>query len=69
MDIKKILTHVCDLLRPEASTRRIEIVAELPPDLPLVTADSVRLTQALMNLVVDILYACFDPRIRYGNAA
>ena len=53
VDIKKILTHVCDLLRPEASTRKIEIVAELPPELPLVTADSVRLTQALMNIVIN----------------
>jgi two-component system sensor histidine kinase HydH len=53
VDIKKMVTHVCDLLRPEASTRKIEILAEVDPELPPVTVDSVRLTQALMNIVIN----------------
>jgi two-component system sensor histidine kinase HydH len=55
--IEKIITHVCALLRPEASTRQIEIVAELEPNLPLVTIDSVQISQALLNLLINGLQA------------
>jgi len=57
LDISKIVTHVCNLLRAEASTRQIEIVTRIEKDLPPATADSVRLTQALMNLVINAVQA------------
>ena len=57
VDTAKIITHVCDLLRPEAAARQIELVTELKPDLPFVPADPVRLTQALMNLVINAMQA------------
>ena len=56
-DIPKIVTHVCELLRAEASARQIEIVMQIEHDLPPVTADPVRLTQALMNLVINAVQA------------
>jgi len=55
--IEKIVTHVCALLQPEASSRHIEILAQLEPDLPPVTIDSVRLTQALLNILINSLQA------------
>jgi len=55
--ILKIVAHVCDLLRAEASTRQIEITSQIENDLPSVTADPVRLTQALMNLVINAVQA------------
>jgi two-component system sensor histidine kinase HydH len=57
VQINDLVTHICDLLRPEASTRQIEIVATLQPDLPRVSADSVRLTQALMNVIINGIQA------------
>jgi two-component system sensor histidine kinase HydH len=56
-EIPRIVTHVCELLRAEASTRQIEIITQIEYGLPPVTADPVRLTQALMNLVINAVQA------------
>lgn len=53
----KLVTHVCELLRPEAAAREIEIVTRLEPALPPIMADPVRLTQALLNLVINAMQA------------
>ena len=57
VQIDPIVTHVCDLLRPEASRRKVEIIATVEPALPLITADSVRLTQALLNVIINGIQA------------
>jgi two-component system sensor histidine kinase HydH len=57
VEIKKIVAHVCELLRPEAAARKVEILAGVEPDLPLVRVDSVRLTQALLNLIINGIQA------------
>jgi two-component system sensor histidine kinase HydH len=57
VNISALIQHVCDLLEPEASQRKIEISAELPGDLPHVQGDSVKLTQALVNLVINAIQA------------
>lgn len=57
VEVRRIITHVCDLLRPEASRRQVEITAAVEPDLPLITADSVRLTQALLNVIINGIQA------------
>jgi signal transduction histidine kinase len=57
VDVEGILAHVCDLLRPEAAAREIEIALQVQPSLPRVMADPVRLTQALLNLVINALQA------------
>ena len=57
VEIAKIVAHVCELLRAEASTRQIEIIAQIENDLAAVTADPIRLTQALMNLVINAVQA------------
>jgi two-component system sensor histidine kinase HydH len=56
-EVKKIVMHVCELLRAEASTRQIEITIQVESDLPPAAVDSVRLTQALMNLVINAIQA------------
>ncbi len=52
-----IVSHVCELLRAEAHSRQIELHFAAPADLPVVRGDHVRLTQALMNLVINAMQA------------
>jgi two-component system sensor histidine kinase HydH len=67
--IPKIVAHVCGLLRAEASTRQIEITSQIENNLPSVTADPVRLTQALMNLVINAVQAVEkNGRVQVGAA-
>ncbi len=57
VEIPKIINHVCELMRPEAAAREIEIQVRLQEPLPVLMADGVRLTQALLNLVINGLQA------------
>ena len=57
IEVRKILTHVCELLRPEAASRHIEISSRVEDSLPRVMADPVRLTQALLNLAINAIQA------------
>jgi signal transduction histidine kinase len=57
VDISRVVAHVCELLRPEAAARKIEILTNLASGLPSIQADPVRLTQALMNLVINAMQA------------
>lgn len=69
VEINKIVTHVCELLRPEASARKVEILAEVEPGLPPVTIDSVRLTQTLLNIIINGIQAINGPgRIKVSAA-
>jgi signal transduction histidine kinase len=57
VEIAKVVGHVCELLRPEAASRGIEIVMRLPKSLPSVAADAAQFTQALVNLVINAIQA------------
>jgi len=57
VEVGKVIHHVCELLRPEASTRGVEIVLDVPESLPPLTADPDQLTQALLNLVINAIQA------------
>src|SRR3974390_2240207 len=57
VEVAKVVNHVCELLRPEAAARHIEISAQIQTPLPQIQADSVRLTQALVNLVINAIQA------------
>lgn len=57
IEVSKVISHVCELLRPEAATRGIEIAMNMPDLLPSVAADSAQLTQALVNLVINAIQA------------
>ncbi len=57
VDVPRMITHVCDLLRVEASTRQIDIATQFEAALPNVKADPIRMTQALMNLVINAVQA------------
>jgi signal transduction histidine kinase len=56
-DVRRLVSHVSELLRPEAAAREIQIVTEFQGALPTVMADPVRLTQALVNLVINAMQA------------
>jgi len=57
IEVSNVVTHVCQLLRPEAATREIELCPEVDPALEPTMADPVRLTQALMNMVINAMQA------------
>jgi len=57
VDLAPMLAHVRDLLSPEAQSRQIELRLNIAEGLPCVMADSVQLSQALMNLVINALQA------------
>ena len=57
VEMGKILAHVCELLRPEAAAREIEITTRVDGSLPRVLADPVRLTQALLNVLINAIQA------------
>lgn len=57
VNVRELVTHVCDLVQPEAATRQVEVVADVKPGLPVIEADSVRLTQVLLNLVINAIQA------------
>lgn len=57
VELPRIISHVCNLLRPEAAAREIQIVAEPAENIPVMMGDPVRLTQALMNLVINAVQA------------
>jgi two-component system, NtrC family, sensor histidine kinase HydH len=57
VDISKIIKHVCELLRPEGAARRIQLDTEFGGVLPELRADPVRLTQAVMNLLINAMQA------------
>ena len=57
VEIGGIIGHVCELLRPEAAAREIEILSCVPEDVPSFVADPGQLTQALVNLVINAIQA------------
>jgi len=57
VEVPKVVSHVCELLRPEAAARGIDITMQWPDSLPPVTADAAQLTQALVNLVINAIQA------------
>ena len=57
MEPAKLVSHVCELLRPEAAARQIEIEPRVGESVPSFLADPVRLTQALLNLVINAMQA------------
>ena len=57
VEVTRVVGHVCELLRPEAAARGIEIVMKVPETIPALTADPVQLTQALVNLMINAIQA------------
>jgi signal transduction histidine kinase len=57
VDLGKIITHVCELLRPEAAARETSIVFSFEDLGQQIMADPVRLAQALLNVVINALQA------------
>ncbi len=56
-EIGKVIRHVCELLRPEAAARGIELRMKVPIRAPALAADAAQLTQALVNLVINAIQA------------
>ncbi len=57
VELKQIVSHVGDLLRPEAARHEIELLIEADDSVPPVPADAAQLTQALVNLVINAIQA------------
>jgi len=57
LSVNKQVSHTCELLRPQAKERGINLVVELAEALPPIEADADQLTQAFINLVINALQA------------
>lgn len=57
IDGADVVRYVCELLRPEATERGIELVTNIPDGLPALTADPGQLKQALINLIINAIQA------------
>jgi signal transduction histidine kinase len=57
IEAAEVVGYVCELLRPEAAARGIELVMSVPEGLPPVSADPAQLKQALINLVINSIQA------------
>jgi len=57
VSVPGVVRYVCDLLRPEAAARGIELVVDLADDPPPIAADSAQLKQAVINLVINAIQA------------
>jgi signal transduction histidine kinase len=57
LSVNKLISHTCELLRPQAEERGIDLAVEFGDALPEVEADADQLTQAFINLVINALQA------------
>jgi signal transduction histidine kinase len=57
VDLEKIISHVCNLLGPQADAKQIEIITRIEPGASILRADGAQLTQALLNLMINSLQA------------
>jgi two-component system sensor histidine kinase HydH len=57
VELRGLVDHVCGLMRPEAGVRNIELESAVAEGQFRYLADSVRLTQALLNLVINAMQA------------
>ena len=57
VELKAVIKHVFNLLQPEARVRKIELVAPDCGFVPPFLADPVRLTQAMLNLMINAMQA------------
>ena len=57
VDLNEVVREVLDLVRPKASSEKVEIDDLLAPDLPHVRGDAAGLRQVFMNLLMNALHA------------
>jgi signal transduction histidine kinase len=57
VDMNEVVNNVLNLSRGELHSRKITLHTKLAPDLPRVSADSVQLTEVLLNLVMNAVEA------------
>jgi signal transduction histidine kinase len=57
LDMRGLCRRVCDLLRPEVASRQIELICDSLESVPEIRGDPVRLTQVLLNLLINAIQA------------
>jgi two-component system sensor histidine kinase HydH len=57
LSVNKQVSHTCELLRPQAKERGIDLLTEFADALPAIEADADQLTQAFINLVINAVQA------------
>lgn len=57
IEVPRLLHQVCELVRPEAAARQIEIDVRPSEPVPALLADAGQLSQALLNVVLNALQA------------
>jgi len=57
LSLNDLILQIRDLLQPDAEEHKVRLEVEMAENLPKITADSVQLSQALINLVINALQA------------
>ncbi len=66
--IEEAITDICRLFDPKAREKKIQIINEIKPDLPLVSADPERIRQVFSNLISNALkFAPEEGQIRISS--
>jgi len=60
LEVGPILRDAATLLRPDAASRRVRLVLDIPDGMPPVLGDRVQLQQVLLNLILNALDALED---------
>lgn len=60
-DVNAIVTAVADLIRPECTERRIDLVCALESDLPAISLDGEQVQQAILNIAKNAMEAIDKP--------
>jgi two-component system, cell cycle sensor histidine kinase PleC len=55
VDLRAVVHSVCRLLQPDANAARVQLLTDLPDDLPAVRADATRVRQIMFNLVTNAI--------------
>ena len=65
LDIAEVLRGAVETTRVLAQKFGVKVETDFAAGLPALSVDEVKIRQVVVNLIVDLLYAVFDPRIRY----
>jgi signal transduction histidine kinase len=67
IDLRLLIEDALALIGPEAKARNIEIMLDVPEDLPTLHADRVQLQQLVLNLIRNSLDSITEAKVKHGR--
>ena len=68
-DLASLIRQMLTLVRADAQKHRIQVVEEIPADLPAISADATQIQQAILNLLLNAIQAMPEEGILTVRAA